>query len=107
MNQTNIGTLEPQAIEQLKQKHGRIYIIEVTDTDNTTYVGYFKRPPMETLSVITRLNKTDEVKAMSVLMEACFVAGADQIKTDTTLFLGAASKLGTIISAARTVIKNA
>lgn len=99
------GTLGTAEIERLKKQHGRIYQI-VVDDDGDLYVAYFRRPDMAVLSAMTKMAKTDEMQAAKVMVENCFVAGAEQVRTDAALFVAAVGQLGTVIGQVRATIKN-
>ena len=52
------------------------------------------------------MEKTDELQASKILLENCFAGGADEIKTDTALFMAAVGQLSKIVGSARATIKN-
>ena len=99
------GTLGTAEIERLKKQHGRIYEV-VVDDEGTRYAAYFRRPDMAVLSAMTKMAKTDEMQAAKVMVENCFVAGAEQVRTDAALFVAAVGQLGTVVGQVRATIKN-
>ena len=99
------GQVSEAELTRMKKQYGRVYEITVDD-DGDLYAAYFRRPDMATLSAMTKMAKTDEIQASKVLLENCFVGGAEEIKTDTTLFLAAVGQLSKIIGSVRATIKN-
>lgn len=99
------GQLTEAEINRLKAQHGKIYEITAED-DGEQYVAYFRRPDMGTLSAMTKMAKTDEIKASQILLENCFVGGADTVKSDTSLFMATVGELSKIVGAAKATIKN-
>lgn len=102
------GKLTAEEVSKLKNKHGRIYEVEVqSDTDGETFTAYFRRPTMDTLAAVSKLAKTNEIMAGKALVENCFVGGADEVKTDPALFLAVVGQLSGIFGRVRATIKNA
>lgn len=99
------GKLTETELVRLKKQYGRVYEVTVSD-EGEEYVAYFRRPDMSTLSAMTKMAKTDEIQASKILLENCFVGGADEIKTDTALFMAAVGQLSKIVGSARATIKN-
>ena len=100
-----IGQLDAERIEALKRKHGRIYEV-LLDDGHERHVAYFRRPDMQTLTAMTKLAKTDEIRASQVLLEECFVEGSQAVKHDTALFMAAVGELGKVLTSVRAEIKN-
>lgn len=100
-----IGQLDAERIEALKRKHGRIYEV-LLDDGHERHVAYFHRPDMQTLTAMTKLAKTDEIRASQVLLEECFVEGSQAVKHDTALFMAAVGELGKVLTSVRAEIKN-
>lgn len=100
-----VGTIADAELARLKAQHGRIYQI-VVDDDGDLYAAYFRRPDMAVLSAMTKMAKTDEMQAAKVMVENCFVAGAEQVRTDAALFVAAVGQLGTVVGQVRATIKN-
>ena len=99
------GTLGTAEIERLKKQHGRIYEVAVDD-EGTRYAAYFRCPHMTTLAAMTKMAKTDEMAAARVMLENCWVSGAEAVRTDAALFVAAVGQLGTVIGSVRAEIKN-
>lgn len=102
----NPGQLPPADIDRLKQQYGRIYCVEVEDDDSTIHCAYFRRPDMATMAAMTKMAKTDDIKASQILVDNTFVAGDTAIKSDPVLFIGAVGQLSHILSAVKATIKN-
>lgn len=92
-------------VEALKRKYGRIYEVSVEDGENT-YKGVFRRPDMGTMSAFTKLSKTDEFKAMQVLITNCLIEGDTEIKEDALVLMQAAGQLTSLVTAQKATIKN-
>lgn len=99
------GQLTQQEINRLKAQNGKVYEIVVED-DGEQYAAYFRRPDMQTLAAMTKIAKTDEIKASQILLENCFLAGADVVKTDPALFVAAVGQLSTVVGGVKATIKN-
>ena len=100
------GHLGEAELSRLKKQHGKVYAIEIDD-DGEQYVAYFKRPDMSTLSAMTKMAKTDEIQASRIPIENTFVGGAEEVKTDSSLFLATAAQMSKVVGSARATIKNA
>ncbi len=71
-----------EQIREWKVKYGRVYEVEVDD-----YRCYLKPPTRQTLSLSMSYENKDPLKADEVLLQNCWIAGDEQIKTDLNLFL--------------------
>lgn len=100
-----IGTISADEIQRLKAQNGRVYEITATD-DGETHVAYFRRPDMQTLAAMTKIAKTDEIKASQILMEGCFLAGSELMKKDTALFVATVAQLSKVVASVRATLKN-
>ena len=97
--------LSESELRRLKKQYWRVYEITVED-DGEAYAAYFRRPDMSTLSAMTKMAKTDEIQASKVLLENCFVGGAEEVKTDTALFLAVVGQLSKVVGSVRATLKN-
>ena len=79
------GGVTEEQINKWKAAHKRVVRINVTDGDDL-HVAYFKRPSLETMSAVTKVTKTDEVKGATVLYDNCFLGGDPEIREDAQLF---------------------
>lgn len=101
-----IGSLTQEEINRLKAQYGRIYAIELTDYEGQERVAYFRHPDLSPMSAMSKMGKTDEVRAGQILIENTFVGGDATVKTDTALFLGAMGELSKIVTASKAKLKN-
>ena len=80
-------------------------MIEVED-DGDLFVGYFRRPSMETMSAVNQLTKKDEVKSTSDMFENCWLGGDPVMKTDTLVRMAAIKQLGAMFDRVVGTLKN-
>lgn len=85
-------TPTPEEIEELKKKHGEIFKLEVEDK-----CCILKVPGRKVLSYASVSATKDPMKFNEVILNDCFVAGDEEIKTNDAYFLGASSKIAEII----------
>ena len=57
--------LSEAEIQSLKEEHGELVLVEV-EADGQTHQVIFKEPTFKHLEAITKISKTDEVKAAQV-----------------------------------------
>lgn len=79
-------------IEKLKAQHGEVFEIKVGDA-----TGYLKKPDRKTLSYASSVASKDPIKFNEILLNGCWLAGDERIKTDDSLFLSASQVLGTLV----------
>ena len=99
------GGVTEEQIKRWKGQHRKVARIEVEDGDEK-HVGYFKRPSMETMAASTKVAKTDEVRAGSIIFDGCWLGGSEFMRTDPVLFLPTMSELNKIVLAATASLKN-
>lgn len=102
---TNNGGITDEQLQLWRGKHRKIYAIEVEE-DDEIHTGYFRRPDMETLSAVSKLGKTDEVKAAAVLFENCWLGGSALLREDAVLKMAAIGQLNGLMEVARASLKN-
>ena len=101
----NNGGITEQQILVWKNKYRKVS--EVTVEDNgEVFKGYFKRPDMDTLSAVSKLNKTDEIKAANVLYDNTWLGGSPELQEDAVLKMAAIGQLSNLITASNAKIKN-
>jgi hypothetical protein len=86
------GQLSQEEIELLKQKHGDIFALKVSGS-----ICYLKKPSRKTLGYASVAGKDNPLKFNEVVLNDCFLAGDETIKTDDTKFLSASAKIAEII----------
>lgn len=99
------GGVNEEQIASWKKEHRKIYAIEINDAEEL-YVGYFRRPGMETMSAVNKLAKTDEMKSAMTLFDNCWLGGDSVIKTDTLVKMAAIKQLGVMFNQVTSTLKN-
>ncbi|MDR2131019.1 MAG: hypothetical protein LBP56_07655 [Odoribacteraceae bacterium] len=100
------GGVTGEQVKAWKGEYRKVHVIEVED-DGELFVGYFRRPSMETLSAVTRLSKADEVKGSGVLFDNCWLGGSPVMKSDAVVYLAALRQLGAMLEGTVSALKNA
>lgn len=91
------GGVTEETIAMWKNKHRRVTEISVIE-DGVEYVGYFKRPDMETMSAVNKLSKTDEVKSAMTMFNNCWLGGDSALTQDAVLIMSATARLTDMFS---------
>lgn len=99
------GGVTDEQITKWKNVHKRVIRIDVVDGEEL-HVAYFKRPSLETMSAVTKVTKTDEVKGVSVLYDNCFLGGDPEMREDALLFMAATAQLGKLFNSCLGSLKN-
>ena len=99
------GGVTEQQIKLWKGQHRKVARIEVED-DGEKHVGYFKRPSMEVMAASTKVAKTDEAKAGTILFDGCWLGGSEFMRTDPVLFGPTMAQLNTMLMGAAASLKN-
>lgn len=90
-----------EQIGEWKKKHPNgVYEIEVEG-----FVAYVKAPDRNTLGYAATIGAKDPMKFNEAILNHCWLAGDDEIKTNDKLFMGVAAKLDQIIETAEASIK--
>jgi hypothetical protein len=76
------------------------------ELDGEKYQCELRRPSVETLSVVNKMQKSDEVRAASTLIAQCWVGGDDEIKQDGLLMIAVAAEFGKQNQPKTTILKN-
>ena len=90
------GGVTEEQVKRWKGQHRKVARIEVAD-DGEKHVGYFKRPSMEVMAASTKVAKTDEVKAGTILFDGCWLGGSEFMRTDPALFVHTVAQLNTVL----------
>ena len=99
------GGVTGEQINRWKAARRRVIRIDVTDGEEL-HVAYFKRPSLETMSAVTKVGKSDEVKGAQVLYDNCFLGGDAEIREDALLFMAASAQLGNMLTSCLGSLKN-
>ncbi len=76
------------------------------ELDEEQYRCELHRPSIETLSVVNKLSKSDEVKAAQILVSQCWVSGDEEIRQDGLLLLAVAGEFGKSNQPKVSIVKN-
>ena len=81
-----------EQIEAWKAKYQKVFCYEVDGKKI-----YFKQPDRKTIAAAGVIAKNDPMKYNEILLNNCWLAGDEDIKTDDALFLGVSAKLGELV----------
>lgn len=79
-------------IEDLKAKHGQLFMITVEDK-----ACLLKKPTRKVLSMASSVASKDPMKFNEIILKNCWVDGDEEIIKDDDYFLGASQKIAEII----------
>lgn len=99
------GGVTDEQVAAFKQQHRKSFAIEVQDGEEV-HIGYFKRPTFETIKAVTKVAKTDEVKAGEIMFDNCWLGGSEELRTDALLFMAVQAQLGHVLNGFKGLIKN-
>lgn len=99
------GGVTEETIAMWKNRHRRITEISVVE-DDVEYVGYFKRPDMDTMSAVNKLAKTDEIKSAMIMFNNCWLGGDDALKEDAVLTMSTIGRLTQVFDSCVSSLKN-
>lgn len=99
------GGLTDEQVAAFKQQHRKSFAIEVQDGEEV-HIGYFKRPTFETIKAVTKVAKTDEVKAGEIMFDNCWLGGSEELRRDALLFMAVQTQLGHVLNGFKGLIKN-
>jgi len=85
-------TATKEQIAEWKAKHGGIFRITVEDK-----ACYLKKPSRKALGYASMAGKENPLKFNEVMLNDCWLAGDEEIKTDDSLFLSVSPKLSELI----------
>lgn len=101
------GGVTPEMIAGWKASHRKVYEIGVTDPDTAeTFVGYFHHPDMDTMALVNKITKADEVKGTTVLFDKCWLGGDEVIKSDSLVRIAATKQLDGLFNRYAASLKN-
>lgn len=99
------GGVTPEQIESWKNKHRKVYRVDIVDGEDT-HIGYFTRPDFATIKAITKISKTDEVEAGKVMFDNCWLGGSEDLRNDAVLFMATQVQLGKLVNGCMGSLKN-
>lgn len=92
-----IGAVNETKIAELKQQHGDIFAVKVTDTEGDIHVAYLRKPKRRDLSAASVAGSKDPLKFNETILRQCWLAGDEAIRTDDYLFLAASGVISDIV----------
>jgi len=95
-----IGKASDAQIAIYKEKHGEIFEVVIDDA-----VCYLKKPDRKTLSFASSVGDKDPMKFNEIMLDNCWVAGAEKIKTDDSYFFACIEKMEVLIQVKQAEIK--
>lgn len=87
-------------IQDWKNKHGEIFELEVA-----TKKAWLKKPDRKIIAMAQSLGGDSQVSIGELVLEACWLGGDEEIKTNDDLFLSALPTLNQLIEIKQAVLK--
>lgn len=81
-------------IEELKKTHKSVILITTPEGDKNAYL---KKPDRKIVSMVKSLGGTDEVAITELLLDACWLEGDEEIRTDDDYFLAIMPQVNDIL----------
>lgn len=91
---------DKKQIEAWKKLHGDVFLIEVGGKK-----AYIKKPGRKELAAATTAGKKDPFKFNDSILNNCWLAGDQEIKTHDELYLGACNVLDEVIEFKQAEVK--
>lgn len=82
-----------EQIEKLKKEHGQIFAFKSESGESCL----LRKPTRKELSYASMAGQNDPIKFSELILNSCWLAGDEQIKTDDELFMGVSQLLGEMI----------
>lgn len=89
-----------EQINGWKKKYGNVYQLEVDGKS-----CYLRQPDRKIIAMARAMSEGDYISAQEIILDACWLEGDEEIKTNDTLFLNIASKLEGLIEEKESVLK--
>ena len=97
--------LSPEKIEELKGKHGVVFVVEIPEGD-VVHKAVFREPDVAVLTAVNAIGKTDEMKATMVLYENCLIAADPSINKRDLLKIEVAKAISERMTILTKTVKN-
>ena len=97
--------LTPDQINELKAKHGALFLVTVKD-EVGDYQAVCKEPSMEVIQASSALGKVDDMKASIALYDNCVLAKDASIEKRALLKLQVVKAIGERMSSLSVITKN-
>ena len=88
-------------IDEWKKKHGGVYEVAIESGEKC----YLRQPNRKDLSAATASGKKDPLKFNESILNNCWLAGDDAIRTNDQLFLAASQELDQILDFKTATVK--
>ena len=95
-----IGAVDEKQLAAWKAEYKTVYELVVDDA-----VAYLRKPNRQDLSAATALAKNDSYLFNEILLNSCWLGGADIIKTDDEYFLSIGPSLADLIEVKHAELK--
>lgn len=90
-----------EQIEGWKKKHGKVY--QITVEDKTCYL---RKPDRNTLAYAISASQQNPLEFGEVILNNCWLAGDEEIRTEDAYFLAAMGKLEGLFEIKQAELKN-
>lgn len=102
-NQAQVFTPELQAkIDAWKKQYGSVTMLTTPAGDKKAFV----RPPdRKIVSMVKSVGGTDEVAVTELLLDACWLEGDEELRTDDTYFLAIMPQVQELLDLKEVVLK--
>lgn len=102
-----IGKVSDEELAGLKEKHGKVKVMEVpvNDAGTEVAVGYFK--PIDRQTMGASLSISDPVASKELVLNTCFIGGDKRILEDDELFFSACLLVDQMMAFRRGELKKA
>lgn len=94
-----------EQIDLWKKKHRDVWMVTVVGDDDKEYTCYMRKPDRKQLSLAMRLSQKDPLKFNESIINGCWLAGDEEIKTDDELFMAVSTRLDELINYKEAEIK--
>lgn len=95
-----MSEITQEQIDAWKEKHEAVFKLSVEDK-----VAYLRSPDRKTLSFASKVGAQDPMKFNEYILENCWLAGDEEIKTKDSLFMSASGQLSNIIQIAESSLE--
>lgn len=90
-----------QEIQNWKKQYGDIFLISFEDGKKV----YLKKPDRKTLSYAMTRMQNNPLGFAETILNNCFIGGDQEVKTEDSYFLGAASQLEAMVETKQAELK--
>jgi len=97
MKETGKYAPTPEDVEAWKEKHGKVFQIEV-ESNGETFNCFLRQPTRQELGLAAKLAMSNPLQYNESILKACWLGGDEAIKTDNGLFLSAGEQLGKLVT---------